>query len=84
MGMRHLSYDDRKKLEKLYRSGKEISEIAGALKVHEATIYRELKRGSTELLDCNGRIGYSAEQGQLTLQSRLTRRKLKLKERSDL
>ena len=74
MKPRYLNYDDRKRIEKMYFCGKEICEIASELSVHESTIYRELERGSTKVLDRNGRIGYSADIGQMTLQNRLKHR----------
>lgn len=78
MGIKYLNYDDRKKLESLYLENQKISDIAEKLSVSYSTVYRELERGTTGILDKNGRIGYSAEQGQITLHSRLKHRKLKL------
>ena len=42
---RHLSYEDREKIEKLMNDGKKVVDIAAAVGVHRATIYNELKRG---------------------------------------
>lgn len=67
MSARYLNFEDRKKIGTLYDSGAKISDIAKALGVSQATIYRELKRGAVRELDRNGRIGYSAERGQTTL-----------------
>ena len=75
--MKRLNYKDRKKLEKMYLAGIDVAEIAHALKVHQATVYRELKRGATGQLDGNGHIGYSAKQGQITTQNLLKNRKAK-------
>lgn len=74
MNIRYLDYAQRKKLEKLYAAGKEISEIAEILEVNPATIYRELKRGAVDKLDKNGRITYSADVGQKTLNANFRRR----------
>lgn len=64
MNKRHLTLKDRLELEKLYLSGCGAEEIAAKLKVHRSTVYNELKRGDTGEMDCNGRIGYSAELAQ--------------------
>lgn len=64
MNKRHLTLQDRVKLENLYNKGKGTEEIAARLKVHRATVYNELKRGDTGEMDGNGRIGYSAELAQ--------------------
>ena len=77
IGMKRLNYKDREKLEKMYLAGIDVAEIAHALKVHQTTVYRELKRGATGQLDGNGRIGYSAKQGQITTQNLLKNCKAK-------
>ncbi len=74
MNIRYLSYNQRKEIEKLYASGAEVIEIADAIRVNPATIYRELKRGETEELDRNGRASYSAELGQRTVNENFRRR----------
>lgn len=61
---RHLSFEDRKRLETEYNAGAELSEIASLLGVHLSTVYRELARGYTGKMDANGRNGYSAETAQ--------------------
>ena len=58
----------------LYGDGAEISDIAASLNVHISTIYRELTKGDTGLLDKNGRRGYSAELAQKATQESLKRR----------
>lgn len=60
----YLSFDDRKKLESLYNSGESTNDIARNMNVHLSTVYRELSRGSTNKMDANGRIGYSADIAQ--------------------
>ena len=78
---KYLTYEDRKTLEQLYADGAELSDIAKLLNVHISTIYRELARGGTGVLDKNGRIGYEAELAQRatleSLKSRGKRRKKK-------
>lgn len=64
MGKRHMTLKDRMELEALYNKDKSVAEIAARLKVHQSTVYNELKRGDTGEMDSNGRIGYSAELAQ--------------------
>lgn len=66
---RYLTFDDRKRLEKLYGSGERIVVIASCLGVSFATVYRELKRGYTGSNDDNMRPSYSAEVAELSLQN---------------
>ena len=42
---KRLSFNDRRKIEKLNESGRTVDEIAMIIGVHSATMYRELKRG---------------------------------------
>ena len=70
MTKRHLTYKDREEMEALYNKGCAAVEIAGKLKVHRSTVYNELRRGDTGEMDCNGRIGYSAELAQQRLYER--------------
>lgn len=67
MTKRHLTLKDRMKLEAFYNQGCGVEKIAAKLKVHRSTIYNELHRGDTGEMDCNGRIGYSAELAQRRL-----------------
>ena len=71
MNIRYMSYDQRKELETMYA---EINDIAARLGVNHVTVYRELKRGETGKLDKNGRMAYSAELGQKTLNENFRRR----------
>lgn len=48
---KHLSRNDRLRIEKWQRMGMKPREIAEKLRVHVSTIYRELKRGEYERLD---------------------------------
>lgn len=42
---KRLTYEDRKRIEQLDSSGKTVDEMALAIGVHSATMYRELSRG---------------------------------------
>lgn len=46
--MRHVKFSDRKKIEYLAKSGKEIKDISQITGFHIATIYRELKKGQPD------------------------------------
>ncbi len=65
---KYLTFEDRKKIEKLYSEGLRPVVIASRLGVCFATIYRELKRGYTGSNDNNLRPGYSAEVAERALQ----------------
>lgn len=64
MGGRHLTIEDRRKLEEYYLNGVSVEGIAETLNVHRATIYYELHRGDTGRVDKNGNCEYSAELAQ--------------------
>lgn len=65
---KYLTLADRIRLERLYQNGDRPQDIADAIGVHVATVYKELKRGDTGELDRNMRQGYSAELAQRRLQ----------------
>ena len=44
---KHMEFDDRKKLERLYNSGMNGMEIAPLMGYDYSTIYKELRRGDT-------------------------------------
>jgi len=56
-----LTLGKRREIERLYNEDARPSEIAAAVGVTTATIYRELKRGETGELDEHFRPAYSAE-----------------------
>lgn len=56
-----LTLADRREIERLYAADTKPSEIAAAVGVTVATIYRELKRGETGGLNRNYCPAYSAE-----------------------
>ena len=44
---KHLTWQDRLKIDRMNREGMKPQQIADALRVHNSTIYRELERGTT-------------------------------------
>lgn len=64
---KHMEFDDRKKLERLYNSGMNGMEIAPLMGYDYSTIYKELRRGDTGRMDERGRAGYSADLAQKRL-----------------
>ena len=74
MSCKYITFDDRKKFEELYAANKSFADIAAALGVHLATVYREAERGNTGKLDINGRNGYSAAIAQQAKQKSIKRR----------
>jgi len=76
---RYLTYEERKKIEKEYSSGSRPCDIAKALGVHTATIYRELSRGFTGERDDAARPIYSAELAQKNIQASIRNRGHKTK-----
>ena len=64
---KHLTKNDRLRMERWLNKGMTPREIATKLKVHRSTVYNELKRGDTGEMDENGRFGYSAELAQQRL-----------------
>lgn len=64
---RYLTLSDRERIEKEYAAGERPADIATAIGVHVATIYKELKRGDTGQLDENMRQEYSAQLAQRRL-----------------
>lgn len=77
---RYLTLADREALESHYLKGERPQDIADALGVHVATIYKELKRGDTGDVDRNMRQGYSAKLAQLRLQKNFKCRGRKVKD----
>ena len=71
---KHLNYEERIKLEALYRSGLRPSGIGLQLKRSKRTIERELAKGKVELLhsDLTAYETYSAEVGQMEYDRRAT------------
>ena len=59
-----LTFEERKAIEMLYRGNMSAQEIASKLEISAATVYRELERGNTHIMDKNGRSGYSARLAQ--------------------
>lgn len=70
----YLTYPQRRRIEKLYKSGMRPADIAKRINRGQCTIYSELKRGYTGKLDENKRPEYSAEIGQTVYQEHLRNR----------
>lgn len=51
---KHLTWQDRLKIDRMNREGMKPQQIADALRVHNSTIYRELERGKTTQLNYQG------------------------------
>lgn len=69
-----LTYSQRREIERLYTAGAAPAEIAKAIGVTVATVYRELHRGETGKLDAFYRPEYSADVAECALQSALRNR----------
>ena len=63
---KHISFNDRLRIEVLMKAGHKPKEIAEILHFHVSTIYRELKRGTYEMLktDLTTEKGYSPDIAQ--------------------
>lgn len=79
--VRTLTFEDRKKIEKMWKENTSPVKIAAELEISQCTVYTELKRGQTTdkwtgevLLDKNFRPAYTAERGEMTYQSNLRKR----------
>lgn len=72
--MKKLTLEDRRKIEKMWGKNASPAEIASELKICQATVYVELKRGDTGELDKNFRPGYNAERGQTVYLANLRNR----------
>lgn len=70
----YLTLGKRKEIERLYAADKRPSEIADAVGVATATIYRELKRGETGELDEHYRPAYNAEVAERAVRSSMRKR----------
>lgn len=74
MKYKHLSFEERKEIERLYREGQSITKIARLLNRNPSTISRELRRNS-QIVD--NRIIYSAESANETYQTKRKQKKKK-------
>lgn len=63
---KHLSQNDRIKMETLLNAGHTVIEVAGFLHVHRSTVYREMKRGeyTHRNSDYTEETRYSSDKGQ--------------------
>lgn len=58
---KRMSYQDRKNIEAMCKTGRSVEEIAQIIGIHRATAFREIKRGTAP---GEGRETYSAEKAQ--------------------
>lgn len=79
--VRTLTFEDRKKIEKMWEDNTSPVKIAAELEISQCTVYTELKRGQKTdqwtgevVLDKNFRPEYKAERGEMTYQSNLRKR----------
>lgn len=70
----YLTLGKRQEIERLYADDARPSEIADAVGVTTATIYRELKRGETGELNEHYRPAYSAEVAEKAVRSSMRNR----------
>ena len=84
--LRYLTLEDRETIERLHKGGAPAAVIAATVKVHQATIYRELPNGytytgppdkdgrPTPTVDEYGRRVYNAKVAQRTFEQNIKRR----------
>ena len=69
-----ITFEDRQKIAALYNApGARVADIAEAIGVTDASLYRELAKGRTRELTEDMRQKYSAEQAQLTTLANIKR-----------
>lgn len=73
-GYTYMTFEQRRKIEKLYKGGARAVDIAAKTGRSVAAIYQELKRGYTGELDQNKRPAYSADLAQTNAQANIRRR----------
>ena len=71
---RYISLDGRRKIASQYRAGARPADIASAIGVSTATVYRELQRGYTGETDENKRLIYDPMIAQEAVQNGFRRR----------
>lgn len=71
---RYMGYTDRQKIQVMWEAGRTAKEIAEALGMQLATVYRELKRGEDGRYDKNQRRVYDADLAQHRYHENLKRR----------
>lgn len=79
MRYKYITYQDRQRISTHYLNGERVADIAAALGLTLATVYRELKRGETGVLDHNQRMAYDPTLAQRRTQENLKRRGKPLK-----
>ncbi|MGO5116589.1 helix-turn-helix domain-containing protein [Candidatus Avoscillospira sp. LCP25S3_F1] len=74
MRYKYITYHDRQQISTRYLNDERVADIAAALGLTLATVYRELKRGETGALDHNQRMEYDPDIAQRRVQENLKRR----------
>ena len=74
MRYKYITYQERQRISTHYLNGERVADIATALGLTLATVYRELKRGETGSLDRNQRMAYDPTLAQRRTQENLKRR----------
>lgn len=71
---RYITLDEREKIARMYHSGARPTDIAAAIGFCTNTVYVELRRGRTGVLDKNQRPAYDPIVAQRAVQEGLRRR----------
>ena len=80
MQYKYVTYQERQEISTRYLNDERVADIAAALGLTLATVYRELKRGETGALDHNQRMAYDPDIAQRRVRENLTRRGKTLKQ----
>ena len=80
MRYKYITYQERQRISTHYLNGERVADIATALGLTLATVYRELKRGETGALDHNQRMAYDPDIAQRRVRENLKRRGKPLKQ----
>ena len=71
---RYRTYEERKKIQRLWETGATAKEIAGEISASVSSIYAELRRGKTKKRLPDQRLHYDADLAQRRLQEAIERR----------
>lgn len=72
--MAYRTYEDRKRIQRMWEIGKTVKEIAEALEAPPSSIYSELRRGKTERRLPDHRPYYDADLAQARLRASIEQR----------
>ena len=79
MQYKYVTYQERQEISTRYLNDERVADIAAALGLTLATVYRELKRGEPGALDHNQRMAYDPDIAQRRVRENLKRRGKTLK-----